>query len=246
MTSGEGRAAAQDARGPADDRAAALERQSFVRHELRAPLAVMYPLLSLLLDEGTGPLTEAQRDYLGMLERNVQRVNALVGSAAESGWLDCAGSAPKPAPVRVADTAEDVVARLTGADPEHPGIPVRREGAAAVALADPEHVRCIVRDLVDNAVRYGGAGVEVLVARAGDGRVVLRVRDSGRGMDAAEAAAAFAFGVRGSAAAETKEPGMGIGLWVCRRLAELNGGAVELVSAPGEGTTVSLYLPAAG
>ena len=116
--------------GARDD---SLERQSWVRHELRAPIAVMYPLLSLLLDEGAGPLTEAQRDYLAMLERNVKRLNALVGSAAESGWLDCAGGGPEPAHVSVADTAEDVVARLNGAAPESVPVLVVREGGPAVA-----------------------------------------------------------------------------------------------------------------
>jgi signal transduction histidine kinase len=237
-----GSAASTAAGGARDD---SLERQSWVRHELRAPIAVMYPLLSLLLDEGAGPLTEAQRDYLAMLERNVTRLNALVGSAAESGWLDCAGGGPAPARVSVADTTEGVVARLSGAAPETVPVLVAREGGPAVAYADPEHVRCIIRNLVDNAVRYGREGVEVMVAAAQDGRVVLRVLDRGRGMDAADAAVAFDFGVRGAAAVETGEPGMGIGLWVCRRLAELNGGAVELAAAPGAGTTVTVSLPAA-
>ena len=106
-------------------------------------------------------------------------------------------------------------------------------------------MRCIIRNLVDNAVRYGREGVEVRVAGARDGSIALRVLDRGRGMDADDAAAAFDFGVRGAAAAETGEPGMGIGLWVCRRLAELNGGAVELAGAPGAGTTVTVSLPAA-
>lgn len=233
--------------GPAgeDVRAACLERQSYVRHELRAPLAVMYPLLSLLLDEGAGPLTEAQRDYLAMLERNVRRLNTLVGSAAESGWLDCAGSPPQPEALSLAATAEGVVARMSGEERGPTAVPVVRVGEPPAAWADTEHVRCIVRNLVDNALRYAGAAAEVRVAGAeGDG-VALCVQDVGRGMDAADVAAAFGFGVRGAAAEETGEPGMGIGLWVCRRLAELNGGAVTLVSAPGQGTTVTVRLPAA-
>jgi signal transduction histidine kinase len=232
------------AAGDDESRAAVLERQSWVRHELRTPLAVMYPVLSLLLDEGAGPLTETQRDYLVMLERNVKRLNALIGSAAESGWLDCAGHGLRPAAVPLADTAEDVVARLCGADPARTAVSVARGGDPAVAWADPEHVRCIVRNLVDNALRYGGASVQVSVAPGDEGRVVLSVRDDGRGMDEAGAAAAFEFGVRGAAVAEAGEPGLGIGLWVCRALAGANGGYVELVTAPGAGTTVTVSLPA--
>jgi signal transduction histidine kinase len=228
----------------ADARDDVLERQSFVRHELRAPLAVMYPLLSLLLDEGAGPLTPEQREYLAMLDRNVQRLHALIGSAAESGWLDCAAGARRPEPVRLADTAEAVVARLQG----HGRVAaarVSREDGVPAAWADAEQVRCVIRNLVDNALRYAGGDVEVRVASAGDGRVELRVQDSGPGMDETDAAAAFTFGVRGRAAAETAEPGMGIGLWVCRWLAEANGGRVELVTAAGAGTSVTVTLPAA-
>ena len=68
---------------------AARERQSHMRHDLRAPLAVIYPLLSLLLDEGAGELTAQQREYLQVLERNVVRLEALVTGVADSGWADC-------------------------------------------------------------------------------------------------------------------------------------------------------------
>jgi two-component system sensor kinase FixL len=252
VSAAEARAGAQ---GPAhrghdssaeEGREASLERQSFVRHELRGPLAVMYPLLSLLLDEGAGPLTPAQRGYLEMLERNVKRLHALVGSATESGWLDRAGAAPEPAAVPLAGVAEGVIGRLQGADRSAVPIKVVSERGPAVAWADPEHVRCLVRNLVDNALRYGGTDVEVHVGRSDDGRAVLRVEDHGRGMGEAEAAAAFDFGVRGSAAAESGEPGMGIGLWVCRQLAEANGGSVDLETAEGAGTAVTVTLPAAG
>jgi signal transduction histidine kinase len=229
---------------PADTRYDVLERQSFVRHELRAPLAVMYPLLSLLLDEGAGPLTSAQREYLAMLDRNVKRLNALIVSGAESGWLDCAAGPRRPEPVELAHTAEDVVARLREHD-RGAGVRISREDGVPAAWADAEQVRCLVRNLVDNALRYAGGDIEVRVARAADGGVELRVQDFGPGMDETDAAAAFTFGVRGRAAAETGEPGMGIGLWVCRRLAEDNGGRVELLTAAGAGTSVRVTLPPA-
>ena len=67
-----------------------------MRHELRAPLAVIYPLLSLLLDGGAGELSAQQRDYLEMLERNVVRIEALVTGVAESGWADCSAAPAEP------------------------------------------------------------------------------------------------------------------------------------------------------
>jgi signal transduction histidine kinase len=117
-----------------------------------------------------------------------------------------------------------------------------------VAWADREDVRCVVHDLVDNAVRYApGCAVTIEVRRAADGAAaVVAVRDEGRGMSAEDADEAFGFGYRGAAARETGAPGLGIGLWTCRRLAERNGGAIELGSAEGHGTIVTVTLPAPG
>ena len=88
---------------------AARERQSHVRHELRAPLAVMYPLLSLLLDGGAGELTAEQRGHLEVLDRNVTRLEALIAGVAESGWADCSAAPALPAEVVLGDVVEEVI-----------------------------------------------------------------------------------------------------------------------------------------
>jgi two-component system OmpR family sensor kinase len=232
--------------GDGEGRGVALERQSHVRHELLAPLAAMYPLVSLLADGGAGPLTDSQRDYLATLERNVLKLHALIGSAAESGWLDVAAAPQEPAAVPLAEAAGEVIARLGAGEFAQAQVRVVAEGRRAVAWADPEHVRCLVRNLVDNALRHGGTGaatVRVGVSDDGAGAVLV-VEDEGRGMPAGEAAAAFEFGVRGAAAVRAGVPGLGIGLWVCRDLAEANGGSIGLDSAEGRGTSVTVTLPA--
>ena len=95
--------------------AAARERQSHVRHELRAPLAVIYPLLSLLLDGGAGELSPQQREFLEVLERNVVRLEALITGVADSGWADCSPAPSVPGEVALGDVVEEVVAlRLSG------------------------------------------------------------------------------------------------------------------------------------
>jgi signal transduction histidine kinase len=226
------------------EREAARGRQSHVRHELRAPLAVMYPLLSLLRDETAGPLTATQREYLEMMERNVARVHALVVSCAESGWLDCAAAPLEPAAVLLREVAEEVVSRLKAEDGAQ-DLRVVADGPDALAWADREHVRCIVRNLVDNAVRYAPARAVTVEVRGGADRAVaiLAVRDEGPGLGAEDVRQAFDFGFRGAAAREAGVPGLGAGLWTCRRLAELNGGIIELDSATGDGTTVTVTLP---
>src|SRR5664280_866471 len=104
--------ARDDARGAASSavRSAARERQSHVRHDLRSPLAVMYPLLSLLLGESAGELTPKQREYLETMERNVERLERLLVSATESGWMDCSAAPAEPSAVPLHQVAEEAIA----------------------------------------------------------------------------------------------------------------------------------------
>ena len=231
------------------EREAARERQSFVRHELRAPLAVMYPALSMLLDGSAGELTPKQRDYLEILERNAERLACLIAGATESGWLDCAGAAVEPAAVPLGEVLEEVLAERRRGGPQRPRIQVEHApGPRAVAWADREQVRQIVANLLGNAAQYSGGGgaIRIGVSASGDSPTVsFAVRDEGRGIPAAELPHVFDFGFRGAAAREAALPGLGIGLWVCRELAGRGGGSIGIRSEVGAGTTVTVTLPAA-
>jgi len=231
-------------------REAARERQSYVRHELRGSLAVMYPALSLLLDGGAGELTPKQREYLEILERSAERLERLIAGAVDSGWLDCAGAAVEPAAVPLREVFDEVLAvrRLSGQ--QGPLIRVEHApGPRAVAWADREQVRQIAANLLGNAAQYssGGAAIRVGVSASGDSPTVsFAVWDEGLGIPADELAHVFDFGFRGVAAREAAPPGLGIGLWVCRELVGRNGGSIAIRSEVGAGTTVTVTLPAAG
>ena len=243
-----GGAAAADDAGLRDAAAAARERQSHVRHELRGPLAVMYPLLSLLRDDDA--LTPRQRDHLEVLDRNVTRLEALITSAAESGWTDCSAAPPVPVVVALGDVAEQTVAMRRRGEAAGPRVDVSagpRPGARA--WADEDDVRQIVADLVANAAAYTpptGAVTVRVAPGAAPATVELVVADDGPGVPPEELSRVFDFGFRGQRARDLGVPGLGAGLWVCRELARRNGGAIRLESPPGAGVTVTVVLPAAG
>jgi signal transduction histidine kinase len=232
------------------ERAAARERQSYVRHELRAPLAVMYPALSMLLDGSAGELTPKQREYLELLERNAERLERRLAGATESGWLDCSGAAVERAAVPLGEVLDEVLAVRRLGGQQEPLIQVERaSGPRAVAWADREQVRQIVANLLGNAVQYSGSGgaIRVRVGASTDQHTVsLAVEDENRGIPADELAHVFDFGFRGAAAREAALPGLGIGLWVCRELAGRSGGSIVIRSEVGAGATVTVTLPAAG
>jgi signal transduction histidine kinase len=225
------------------------ERQSHVRHELRAPLAVIYPLLSLLLDQGAGELSPQQREYLEVLERNVVRMEALIVGVADSGWADCSPAPAVPGEVILGDVAEEVIALRTLDDHGGPKIVVDAGPPPTPrARADRDDVRQIVTDLLRNAAAFtpGDGSVTVSVAAGADAdTVTLEVADTGPGIPPEELDRAFDFGFRGELPRSLRVPGLGAGLWVCRELAARNGGSLSLWSEPGAGVRATLTLPAA-
>lgn len=111
-----------------------------------------------------------------------------------------------------------------------------------VAWADPVRARQIMLNLLSNALKY--SELEVLVSARPLGHSVgIAVLDRGQGLDAAQVARAFEpFERLGREHGE--QPGTGLGLAVCRRLARLMGGEVQVCSTPGEGSEFTLWLPA--
>ncbi len=106
-----------------------------------------------------------------------------------------------------------------------------------VALRD--HVTQVVLNLVMNAVDATSKGGEIRVlGRSGAGRVELSVEDDGRGIDAAERGRVF------QPYFTTKPRGTGLGLYVCRKIVEEQGGTIDFESSPGQGTIFTVMLPA--
>lgn len=231
-----------------DQREAAHERQAYVRHELRAPLAVMYPLISLLLDGLAGPLTDQQREYLETLQRSAERLEARIASATESGWLESAATPMATEAVPLDELVEELLAlrRLCGRVGRRIEVPPSPT-PPPVAVADRGHVRLILANLIANADHHSspGGAIRVSTGLVEDPlTVTLTVQDDGGGMAADQLAEAFDFGYCGGAG-DGSQSGLGIGLWVCRELVDRNAGSITIDSAEGGGTTVTVSFPAA-
>jgi signal transduction histidine kinase len=231
----------------------ARERQSLVRHDLRSPLSVLYPLLSLLLGGSAGELTPKQREYLVTMERNVERLEQMLVSATESGWMDCSTAPAEPSAVSLHQVVEEAITLFRRDGSDDPQISVTTAPPAVgstsppAVLVDREDARMIVAALLRNAAVHGRAegSVEILLGRDADGAATLTVADDGPGLPADELARAGEFGFKGTAALEARTAGLGVGLWVCRRLAERNGGRLGIAPAAIGGLAVTVSLPAA-
>jgi two-component system OmpR family sensor kinase len=204
-------------------------------HELRTPLAIAVGYTGILKRGGTSDRALADRivDDIATEHERLQRLVDRILQLARLDTLEKTSDAQCDA-VAVAREAIDLVRSL---DPQRTIELDAPERANAAIAADD--LRDALRNLLDNAIRYA-PGSPIAVRILTEDEVVVRVSDSGPGMDEFTAAHAFDRFFRGAGRGEI--PGSGLGLSIVRRIAERAGGRVTLDSAPGRGTVIELRL----
>jgi signal transduction histidine kinase len=113
------------------------------------------------------------------------------------------------------------------------------------ALADPERVEQILVNLIGNALRYTSIGSITVQVRQEVDRLWVSVIDTGQGIAEADLPHVFERFWRADRSRNRNSGGTGVGLAICRRLVELQGGTIEVESSLGEGSTFRFSLPIA-
>ncbi|MGQ9779802.1 MAG: ATP-binding protein [Bacillota bacterium] len=210
-------------------------RQDFVAnvsHELRTPLAAIKLLVETLLRDGMDETR--RRDFLSSIEAECDRLNALVNDLLTLAKLD---EGKMPATVRVFSLpalVEEVADRLFP-----PGEASRRPLLSfppdlPPAKADPEHIRQILINLLDNAVRHTPEGTAFGVEATFDADwITVTVWDKGPGIPAAERERIFERFYRLDKARSRAAGGTGLGLAIVKHLVEGYGGRVWVEEGPG-------------
>jgi signal transduction histidine kinase/HAMP domain-containing protein len=214
-----------------------------VSHDLRAPLAAISGYAdSLLRDDSWDSRT--QREFLEIIAASADTLTRLVDNLLDAATLEAGALRLEPEPVRVERIAERVVAHRRPLTPTH-DLRVDIEPGLPLANADPLRVEQVITNLVDNAVKYSpdGGPVTVRVARGEEGALVVAVSDQGIGLTAEQAGRVFERFYRAADALSGAPRGIGLGLFLCKRLVEAQGGRIWAASAPGEGSTFSFTLP---
>ncbi len=216
-----------------------------VSHELRTPLARMRVALELAAEGDR----ERARSHLAEIGADRSELDALIEDVLTAARLDARGAGAWPisrAPVDLGGVVREAAQRFRDRHPDR-ALEVEVDPAAPVASGDAPLLRRLLGILLDNAAKYSDppAPVRLALRAAGAGAgAALEVRDRGIGVDAADLPRLFTpfFRTERSRARGTR--GTGLGLVLARRIAEAHGGAIGAESAPGEGTTFRVELPA--
>lgn len=238
----------------ATQRARRLARQRMelvagVTHELNTPLAAIRSAGQNLAD-GVVSTPEQVRRYGALIEREGQRLSALVGQALKLAGIESGARVWRPEPASVAEAVQESLADCRWLLAEN-GIQVETEVPAGLpeVIVDRAALGLILRNLIDNAARHAASGkwVGVRARLEPDGRhVLLTVEDRGPGIAPEDRPHLFEPFYRGRRVVGSATPGSGLGLDLVRRAAAAHGGTVHASPAPGgHGALFSVRLPAA-
>ncbi|MDQ7821952.1 MAG: HAMP domain-containing sensor histidine kinase [Candidatus Eremiobacteraeota bacterium] len=212
-----------------------------ISHEIRTPLSTLQGC-SEALQDGIVSGEDAQK-YLGVIHREVTRLNTLVSDLLELSKLEAKAVQLKKEPIDLAGLCADIIEACHQRLGEG-GITAEVSGGPLMVQADPERMRQVVFNLVENAIRYCGQGSRLLIGIEGDkDKVCMIFDDEGPGVPAEDLTRLFDHFYRVEKSRSRAGGGSGLGLAVVKQLVLLHGGAIEAVNRAGGGLRIVISLP---
>ncbi len=216
-----------------------------VSHELRTPLT---PLKGFLLSLEQGLLEaspESMHEYFAIMRRQVERLERLINDLLDVSRIDAGKVTMEPTLIPLTDFLVEQIRESEHL--QHTGrVEFVTPEQTVVVRADPFRVGQVVTNLLSNAFKYSppATPVEVWLTVAGP-KAIVSVHNMGEGISIADQGRVFERFYRAEGGLTRKSGGVGLGLYIARRLVEAMGGHLTLESEPGRGCTFAFSLPIA-
>ncbi|MGC8626945.1 MAG: sensor histidine kinase [Acidimicrobiales bacterium] len=214
------------------------EHLAAVSHDLRQPLASIRSFAEMLLAHWADFSDRDKLEMLGQIVHDSKRAVKMVDELLDAVRLDAGQLRLDRSEVDLAGMAHRAVSALVPTYPDlDPDLQLR---GLPLVVADPMRVEQVLLNLLENACKHGMArGVKVKGEHVGDD-VVVAVSDSGPGISPVDLQhVTERFWTKG----DGRQGGLGLGLWISKRVIEAHGGTMSVSSAPGQGTEVRFSLP---
>lgn len=209
-------------------------------HELRTPMNGVLGLTQILKETD---LTAEQRQLVDTISSSGEGLLAVISDILDFTVIEAGQLRLAHARYEVGPLVEDTVRMMTPAA-EAAGVRLflsAAPNAPACGVGDAARIRQVLTNFIGNAIKFTEAGHIEVRRDSGDGRtLVLSVSDTGVGVAKSDQAAIFERFRQAKGGFERPHQGVGLGLSICKSLAEMMGGDVRLASAPGEGSTFTL------
>jgi PAS domain S-box-containing protein len=211
-------------------------------HELRAPLGTLAGITALFREGAFGALTETQAERFADVDRMLREMLDLIQSTLDLSRLE---RHEAPLDLRTV-SAESLVDGLAASRPKAGDVELAIHVPADLPPieTDPLKLRVVIENLVTNALKFTRHGSVSLMARAESGGLLFEVADTGVGIPEGKRELVFEP-FRQLATSDAQQGGVGLGLYIVRRLVEMLGGRIEMESTVGVGTTFRVWIPLA-
>jgi signal transduction histidine kinase/DNA-binding NarL/FixJ family response regulator len=217
-----------------------------VSHELRTPLTAIQGYTEALQEGLLGEVTDAAREALSVIERNIRRLISLINELLSYTRLTSRKFELELRAFDLEATARQVAGTLL--DSQGPGVhlSVTADPELPSVWGDPYRISQVVENLLTNALKFTppGGRVGVRLRRRAE-RVEVAVTDTGIGIPEKEQPRVFERFYQVESSSTRKFGGIGLGLSIVRQILDAHGCAIHLESTPGEGTTFTFSLPVA-
>jgi signal transduction histidine kinase len=218
-------------------------------HELRSPLAAIQSSVDVTLN--TNRSVEEYEDLLGEIAGECGQLSVLINQLLLLAETDTARFVLESRPVALDGLVERSVDMFRGAAEER-GIQLIAQCTPDTSVSgDADRLRQVVNNLIDNSLKFTPRGGTVRVEvqpQPAQRHVVLRVTDTGIGIDPVDLPHVFERFYRGDKSRQREQTahGNGLGLSICKSIVQAHGGDIQVYSTPGKGATFAIRLPADG
>lgn len=206
-------------------------------HQMRTPLAALRAQAQLALDEDDP--RDMQRS-LRAIERNASHMSRLLNQLLSDASVIHRSHLQRFAPVDLAETVHQALHEALPQAGPAPRVQLAMTAGTVQVNGDALLLREAIKNLVDNALKYGGDGPLQIALTVEEKQAVLTIADHGPGIAAADAERVFERFARGEGAAAG---GAGLGLAIVKRVIDSHGGRIDLANRPQGGLVATLRLP---
>jgi signal transduction histidine kinase/putative methionine-R-sulfoxide reductase with GAF domain len=218
---------------------------STVSHELRTPLASIKGFATTMLRQDVEWDEVSRREFLSIIDEESDRLTELIGNLLDMSRVEAGELRVEPESIDLLPILEETAAAFQVMTSEH-RFQVRALKPLPQVLADPRRTRQVVRNLVENAVKYSPAGGTVtILAQVSQDRVQVSVADQGIGIKPDDVERVFDRFYQVDSASTRRVGGSGLGLAICKAIVEAHSGCIWVESRPGVGSTFYFTLPVA-
>lgn len=216
-----------------------------ISHDLRTPLAIMKGYVETLLLKNDNINPEQRKQYLETTLSSGDRLSKLIAQLFEYSKLEANQIQPQKEPFFIAEIAQDIYQKYQLLAKER-NITMHLNASSEIPMvfADIGLVERVIQNLMDNALKFTPEGGEVSInLQAIDGKVEVRISDTGPGIPEGEQSAIFERYGQAEQSSELKKSGAGLGLAIAKKILELHNATINVHSKLNEGTAFSFQLP---